>query len=138
MVQSGGYTTDFEEKPLLPAIFNEPGNGLEILSMSVAMWRFAVPLALIANEVVYDLFLESMYLASTPELEATGQVLECEETGPVTGSTQAKEDETRSIIGQPIDRAGKTLDLRQKDAAIKQKTSQLIEHLIQLSMVFIL
>jgi peptidyl-prolyl cis-trans isomerase A (cyclophilin A) len=43
VVQGGGYTADFAEKPLLPAIFNESGNGLENLPMSVAMARFEDP-----------------------------------------------------------------------------------------------
>ncbi|HET6565853.1 MAG TPA: peptidylprolyl isomerase [Xanthomonadales bacterium] len=43
VVQGGGYTVDFEEKPLLPAIFNESGNGLANLPMTVAMARFEDP-----------------------------------------------------------------------------------------------
>lgn len=43
VVQGGGYTVEFEEKSLLPAIFNESGNGLENLPMSVAMARFEDP-----------------------------------------------------------------------------------------------
>lgn len=43
VVQGGGYTVDYEEKPLLPPIFNESGNGLQNLPMSVAMARFEDP-----------------------------------------------------------------------------------------------
>lgn len=43
VVQGGGYTVDFEEKPLQPAIYNESGNGLQNLPMSVAMARFDDP-----------------------------------------------------------------------------------------------
>jgi len=43
VVQGGGYTSDFEEKPLRPAIYNESGNGLENSPMSVAMARFDDP-----------------------------------------------------------------------------------------------
>lgn len=43
VVQGGGYTIDFEEKPTLPAIYNESGNGLENVPMSVAMARFDDP-----------------------------------------------------------------------------------------------
>jgi len=43
VVQGGGYTVDFEEKPLRPAIYNESGNGLQNLPMSVAMARFDDP-----------------------------------------------------------------------------------------------
>jgi len=43
VVQGGGYTVDFEEKPLRPAIYNESGNGLQNLPMTVAMARFDDP-----------------------------------------------------------------------------------------------
>lgn len=100
--------------------------------------RFAVPLAMIANEAVYGLFLESRYLASTQQLEETGDALEGEEFGDVDGPAIPAEDESRSIFGKFFDGARKTLDLEQKVADIQQKTTELIEHLIQLSVVFIL
>lgn len=103
--------------------------------------RFAVPLAMIANEAVYNLFLESRYLASTQELEAAGRALEGvdaasqDESGSSDGN---QEVDAKSFLGQFIDGARRTLDLEQKVEAVKQKTARLIEHLIQLSVVFIL
>ena len=111
---------------------------LVYMLIAVIFIRFAVPLALIANEAVYALFLESRYLASTQELEKTGQALEGAEDGQINDSATAVEGDSRSIFGQVFDGARKTLDLEQKVADIKQKTAQLIEHLIQLSVVFIL
>ena len=43
VVQGGGYTADFGEKPLRPAVFNESGNGLQNMPMSVAMARYENP-----------------------------------------------------------------------------------------------
>lgn len=43
VVQGGGYTEEFEEKPLRPAIYNESGNGLENSPMTVAMARYDDP-----------------------------------------------------------------------------------------------
>ena len=43
VVQGGGYSKEYDEKPLRPAIYNESGNGLENLPMSVAMARFEDP-----------------------------------------------------------------------------------------------
>ena len=43
VVQGGGYTRDFAERELFPAIINESGNGLKNLPMSVAMARFDDP-----------------------------------------------------------------------------------------------
>lgn len=119
--------------------FSRPAFERALFYMLVAtvFIRFAVPLALIANEAVYDVFLESRYQASTQELEAVGQVLE-EESGQIKDSPTAAGGESRSIIGQVFDGARKTLDLEQKVAEIRIKTAELIEHLIQLSVVFIL
>ena len=111
------------------------------LLIAMVFIRFAVPLALIANEAVYALFLESRYLASTQELQAAGQALESMDSGAngnsAPGSTGA-ESESKSFLGQVIDGARRTLDLEQKVDAVQQKTARLIEHLIQLSVVFIL
>jgi len=43
VVQGGGYTAEFDERPLRAAIYNESGNGLENLPMTVAMARYDDP-----------------------------------------------------------------------------------------------
>jgi len=43
VVQGGGYTVDIEERDLYPPIFNESGNGLRNLPMTVAMARYDDP-----------------------------------------------------------------------------------------------
>ena len=43
VVQGGGYTKDIEEKTMHEDIFNESGNGLENLTGSIAMARYADP-----------------------------------------------------------------------------------------------
>ena len=43
VVQGGGYTVDIEERDLFPPIFNESGNGLKNLPMTVAMARYDDP-----------------------------------------------------------------------------------------------
>jgi hypothetical protein len=113
-------------------------HALVYMLVAIVFIRFAVPLALVANEAVYALFLESRYLASTQELEKAGQALKGAEDRQIKDSATAVEGESRSIFGQVFDGARQTLDLEQKVADIRQKTAQLIEHLIQLSVVFIL
>ncbi len=103
--------------------------------------RFAVPLVMIANEAVYRLFLESRYLSSTQQLESAGAALEGIESG-ASGETASDDaglvKPSKSIFGQVIDGARKTLDFEQKLDDIKQRAGMLIEHLVQLSVVFIL
>ncbi len=103
--------------------------------------RFAVPVALIANEAVYRLFLESRYLSSTQELESAGKAIEGIESGKGSGSDsngRAPTSATQSIFGKAFEGARKTLDFEQRLKDIKNRTGNMIEHLVQLSVVFIL
>ena len=43
VVQGGGYTEDFEEKPARDPIINESGNGLKNMPMTIAMARYDDP-----------------------------------------------------------------------------------------------
>ena len=43
VVQGGGYSPDYEEKPLRPPVLNESGNGLENDRGTIAMARFSDP-----------------------------------------------------------------------------------------------
>lgn len=103
--------------------------------------RFAVPIALIANEAVYRLFLESRYLSSAQQLELAGQEIERIEAGAsdVSGlSGSAPASPTQSIFGKAIESTRKALDFEQKLNDITVRTGNMIEHLVQLSVVFIL
>jgi len=103
--------------------------------------RFAVPIALIANEAVYKVFLESRFLSSTQELELAGQAIEGIESGKGMNSDpngSAPGNAGQSIFGKAFEGARKTLDFEQKLKDIKNRTGNMIEHLIQLSVVFIL
>jgi len=43
VVQGGGYTESIEERELYPPIFNESGNGLKNMPMTIAMARYDDP-----------------------------------------------------------------------------------------------
>lgn len=103
--------------------------------------RFAVPLAMIANEAVYSLFLEERYLDSSQQLEIAGdslENLEIDTRAEAMPDGDVSEGKSSSLFGKVFDGARRTLDLESKVEAVKQKTAELIEHLIQLSVVFIL
>jgi len=99
--------------------------------------RFAVPLALIANEALYDLFLESRYLESTQQIQAAGTDIEKVGARPVIEET---DDQTGlfEMLDRVLDNTLETLDIRQRLEYIQERASDLIEHLIQLCVVFIL
>jgi hypothetical protein len=109
--------------------------------IAVLFVRFAVPLALIANETVYELFLESRYLNSATELEATGEELEIvshQNDSQSENTNGVEDDEHASIFSRFFESARNTLDFEQQLQILQQKSASVIEHLIQLSVVFIL
>lgn len=104
--------------------------------------RFAVPLTLIANDVLYDLFLESRYIESTEIISSAGRDLEG--IGQSEPEPQPEEKEgffgsgILGSVGKAWQNTAASLDLMEKVDRIQAKATDLIEHLIQLSVVFIL
>ena len=101
----------------------------------VPFLRFAVPLAMIANEAVYELFLEAKYQESTQVIEAAGTELE-----QVTVEPDLPEEGEVGIlesIGRTFSSTADSLDFEDKLDEITERASELIEHLLQLSVVFI-
>jgi len=99
--------------------------------------RFAVPVAIIANEGLYRLFLESRYVESTQVIQSAGADIE-QASVP---APEDPEDEDLSILEtleRALDSTWESLDLNQRVNYIKARAADLIEHLIQLSVVFIL
>lgn len=103
--------------------------------------RFAVPLALIANEALYGLFLEGKYLESTQVIETAGAEIERVGSRPVVEETNEQTSEEISLfekLERALDSTRESLDLGQRVQYIQERTADLIEHLIQLCVVFIL
>ena len=108
-----------------------------------AFLRFAVPLTLVANEAIYELFLESRYAESTEVISNAGEALEAlgadevelaEEAQGDTGFFEGMVDAVSETLGSATD----GLSLGEKVDAIQERAADMIEHLIQLSVVFVL
>ena len=99
--------------------------------------RFAVPLALIANEAVYTQFLEARYEESTQVIESAGAEIEAVHE---KSAAQLPESEAGFLdsIGRAWNVTRESLNLKEKMSVIKARATEVIEHLIQLSVVFIL
>jgi len=105
--------------------------------------RFAVPLTLIANDALYQLFLEQRYTESTEVISKAGQEIEL-----ISQAGQPEEQETEKggifssgvfeTLGNAFDSTKQALNLANKMRHIKARAAEMIEHLIQLSVVFIL
>ena len=101
----------------------------------VLFLRFAVPLAMIANEAVYGLFLEPRYQESTQVIEQAGKELEkvrVEADIPDEGEVGILES-----IGRTFSSTRESLDFEERLDKIMDRASEVIEHLLQLSVVFI-
>ena len=107
------------------------------LFIIVLFVRFAVPLALIANEALYDLFLESRYVESTQLIQSAGADIEKVGARPVVEEADGEEG-LFETLERALDSTRETLDIKQRLEYIQQRAADLIEHLIQLCVVFIL
>lgn len=104
--------------------------------------RFAVPIAMIANEALYHLFLQSRYQQSQQVIESAGADLEQATLPARDAEADADADaEAPGLIeslGRSLSGTREALDFRQRLDTIRQRASEMIEHLIQLSVVFVL
>ena len=100
--------------------------------------RFAVPVMLIANDLLYQQFLEPRYQQSTEIITEAGKDLEqlSQET-----NMEATEDQDLSVfdsITNAWSNTVDTMDITGRFNRMQARAGELTEHLIQLSVVFIL
>lgn len=127
----------------------ETGGGqrrLLVRLLLVALFiRFAVPLTLVANDLAYRLFLEPRYVESTEvvssagkDLEGLGDAPQAPAEPPVAGNGDPFIADLLHSLGRALDSAKASVDLRQKLDRIQARATEVIQNLIQLSVVFIL
>jgi hypothetical protein len=104
----------------------------------VVFIRFAVPLTLIANEGLYRLFLETRYVESTQVIETAGSEISQASADETETRVEEAEPGILNSLGRLMKHTRDSLNFKQKVAYISEKASDLIEHVIQLSVVFIL
>lgn len=104
----------------------------------VAFMRFAVPAAMIANEGLYRLFLESRYIESTQVIESAGADIQRATESESEPDIDEAESTMLESLGRMLDSTRSSVDFSAKLEYIGERASSLIEHLIQLSVVFIL
>lgn len=121
------------------------GQRLLIRALLVAVFlRFAVPLTLIANDAMYRIFLEPRYVASTEVIVSAGQELEALEEQPAEPPAAAEAGDESffgqmfGVMGRAFEDTATRMDLGRKVERIQARAAEMIEHVIQLSVVFIL
>ena len=100
--------------------------------------RFAVPVMLIANDFLYQQFLEQRYVQSTEVITLAGEELEqLQEEAGKEGALEGEQGMLDSIANA-WNRTVDSVDLSGRLERIQQQAGEVIEHLVQLSVVFIL
>ena len=126
--------------------FRAPGQAKAGLEQSllhaliiVLFVRFAVPVAMIANEAMYHLFLESRYVESAEVIESAGEQMQsvAEQVDKASGEAGAEPGFLESL-GRSLSGAGQALDFSERLDRMRERAAEVIEHLIQLSVVFVL
>ena len=100
--------------------------------------RFAVPVMLIANDMLFQQFLEQRYLQSTEVITEAGR--ELEQIRAEAGAEEARDgdDSMLDSLTRAWSNTVDSIDLSGRLERMQAQAAELIEHLIQLSVVFIL
>ncbi len=108
------------------------------LFILVVFVRFAVPAAMIANEAMYRLFLETRYEESTQVIETAGEEIGQVSANDTDAAVEQAEEGVLDSLYSALAKTRNTLDIKEKVAYITERGQALVEHLIQLGVVFIL
>lgn len=100
--------------------------------------RFAVPVMLIVNDLLYQQFLETRYEASAQIItEASDELKQLSVEAEAEGA-EASEGGILDTISQAWSNTFDSLDMSGKLDRMQARASEVVEHLVQLSVVFIL
>ena len=122
-----------------------PGQGsrtrrilLRRVFLIVLFIRFAVPVMLIANDLLYQEFLEQRYQQSTEIITEAGRELEQIKTEASTEHAEDTDDSMLDSLTRAWSNTIDSVDLSGRLNRMQDHAADVIEHLIQLSVVFIL
>ena len=100
--------------------------------------RFAAPLMLIANDFLYQEFLEQRYEQSTEVVVQAGEALENLQKQAQEAQREAGEEGMIESISRAWSNTVDTIDLKGRVERMQARAADVIEHLLELSVVFIL
>lgn len=111
------------------------GIAIRILLVTVFL-RFAIPVLIIATNLVFDTFLAAEQTAAMQALEATSAEIESanEELTPPPGSDDSIVDRLGNWLDQSLD----ALDVEARMEALGERVSKATEHIINLIVIFVL
>jgi hypothetical protein len=100
--------------------------------------RFAVPVMLIANDLLYQQFLEERYQQSTEIITEAGRELEQIKAETQDEEAQQNDETMLGSLARAWSSTVDSVDLSGRLERMQEQAAVVIEHLIQLSVVFIL
>jgi len=122
-----------------------PGQGskmqrviLKRVLLMLLFLRFAVPVMLIANDMLYQQFLEHRYEQSTEVITLAGKELEQLRSETSVEEADVADDSMLESIARAWNDSVESIDLSGRLERMQAQAAQIIEHLVQLSVVFIL
>ncbi|MFC1775784.1 hypothetical protein ACFL3I_00405 [Pseudomonadota bacterium] len=122
-----------------------PGQGSELhrtllkrVLLTLLFLRFAVPVMLIANDLLYQQFLEQRYQQSTEIITLAGNELEQLREESSVADAQDGDDSMFDSITRAWNSSVDSIDLSGRLKRMQAQAAEIIEHLVQLSVVFIL
>lgn len=122
-----------------------PGQGsklrgviLKRVLLMLLFLRFAVPVMLIANDMLYQQFLEHRYEQSTEVITLAGEELEQLREETSVEEADAADDSMLETIARAWNDSVESIDLSGRLKRMQAQAGEIIEHLVQLSVVFIL
>lgn len=107
----------------------------------VLLIRFAAPAVMLANDALYRLFLEDQYVESAEVVETAGRQIEEVGTAKTDDGLPEATGEAPGILeslNRTLESARDSLDLKRRLDLIADRAADVTEHLIRLSVVFIL
>jgi len=111
---------------------------LKRLFLLMLFIRFAVPVMLIANDLLYQQFLEQRYQQSTEIITEAGKELEQIKEEASEEESQDTNDSMLYSITRAWSSTVDSIDLSGRIKRMQAQAADVIEHLIQLSVVFVL
>lgn len=100
--------------------------------------RFAAPFMLIANDMLYKQFLEQRYEQSTEVVVEAGEALESLQEQAREAREEADEEGMIESISRAWSNTVDSIDLQGRVERMQARAAEVIEHLLELSVVFIL
>lgn len=100
--------------------------------------RFAVPLMLIANDLIYQQFLESRYQQSSEIIYTVGEDFKQISAEAEQKAVEAESSGIFNSISKAWSNTVASLDMSGKLDRMQQRAGEMVEHLVQLSVIFIL